>query len=202
MVDREQIALAAQSEAERRLDPVSSLPRSSRAGVDVATTEKVLFEEIEKVRTTEIPAEELRKAKNQLLTNFYREMKTDLRPGESVGNGRDFPRGYEKMYETPGRYEAVTAADVLRVAKKYLGPNQRTIATLIPEVAKRGAWRHLTYLRAPGLASAAAAVHPADPAERRRTGRDATQGRPFDYVQGDVQRWRGSGAADWQGWPK
>ena len=40
------------------------------------------------------------------------------------------------MYDTPSRYESVTAGDVLRVAKKYLGPNQRTIATLIPEVTK------------------------------------------------------------------
>jgi predicted Zn-dependent peptidase len=107
-----------------------------RAGVDVAVTEKVLFEEIEKVRTTEIPMDELRKAKNQLLTNFYREMKTISGRANQLGTAEIFLGGYEKMYETPSRYEAVTAADVLRVAKTYLGPNQRTIATLIPELAK------------------------------------------------------------------
>ncbi len=137
MVDREQLALTAQSAAESQLDPGEFLLFvRPRAGVDVAVTEKVLFEEIEKVRTTEIPADELRKAKNQLLTNFYREMKTISGRANQLGTAEIFLGGYEKMYETPSRYEAVTAADVLRVAKKYLGPNQRTIATLIPEVAK------------------------------------------------------------------
>jgi zinc protease len=137
MVDREQIALTAQSAAESRLDPGEFLLFvRPRAGVDVAVTEKVVFEEIEKVRTTEVPADELRKAKNQLLTNFYREMKTISGRANQLGTAEIFLGGYEKMYETPSRYEAVTAADVLRVAKKYLGPNQRTIATLIPEVTK------------------------------------------------------------------
>jgi zinc protease len=137
MVDREQLALTAQSAAESRLDPGEFLLFvRPRAGVDVAVTEKVLFEEIEKVRTTEIPVDELRKAKNQLLTNFYREMKTISGRANQLGTAEIFLGGYEKMYETPSRYEAVTAADVLRVAKTYLGPNQRTIATLIPEVAK------------------------------------------------------------------
>src|SRR5205085_11659104 len=77
MVDREQLALAASAEVERQLDPgtFTAFIRP-RAGVDTAKTEKVLFEEIERVRTAEVPADELRKAKNQLLTNFYREMKT------------------------------------------------------------------------------------------------------------------------------
>ena len=77
MVDREQLALTAQPEPEHQLDPGEFLfVVRPRAGVDVTTTEKVLFEEIEKMRAAEIPAEELRKAKNQLLTNFYREIKT------------------------------------------------------------------------------------------------------------------------------
>jgi zinc protease len=137
MVDREQIALAAQSSAEHNLDPGEFIfLLRPRAGMDTATTEKVLFEEIEKVRTTEIPAEELRKAKNQLLTNFYREMKTISGRANQLGTAEIFLGGYEKMYDTPSRYESVMAADVLRVAKQYLGPNQRTIATLIPEVTK------------------------------------------------------------------
>jgi predicted Zn-dependent peptidase len=137
MVDREQLALAAQSEAEHYLDPGEFIFMvRPRAGVATAATEKVLFEEIEKLRTSEIPADELRKAKNQLLTNFYREMKTISGRANQLGTAEIFLGGYEKMYETPSRYESVTAADVMRVAKMYLGPNQRTIATLIPEVAK------------------------------------------------------------------
>lgn len=137
MVDREQLALSASAEVEQQLDPGQFLAYvRPRAGVDTAKTEKVLFEEIERVRTAEIRADELRKAKNQLLTQFYRQMKTISGRANQLGTAEIFLGSYEQMYGTPSRFEAVTAADVLRVAKQYLGPNQRTVATLIPEAAK------------------------------------------------------------------
>jgi zinc protease len=133
MVDA-QLALEASAEAERSLDPGQFIAYvRPRAGVDVAKTEKVLFEEIERMRTAEVPADELRKAKNQLLTNFYREMKTIAGRANKLGSAEVFLGSWEKMYTEPQQYEAVTAADVLRVAKQYLGPKQRTVATLIPE---------------------------------------------------------------------
>jgi zinc protease len=137
MVDREQLALAASAQVDPRLDSGQFVAFiRPRAGVDPAKTEKVLFEEIERVRAAEVPTDELRKAKNQLLTNFYREIKTIAGRANQLGTAEIFLGGYEQMYGTPSRYEAVTAADVLRVAKQYLGPNQRTVATLIPEAEK------------------------------------------------------------------
>lgn len=137
MVDKEQLTLRVNAQVDSRLDPGQFVfIVRPRAGIDVTATEKVLFEEIEKLRTAEVAADELRKAKNQLLTNFYREIKTIAGRANQLGSAEIFLGGYEAMYETPTRYEAVTAADVLRVAKEYLGPTQRTIATLIPEVTK------------------------------------------------------------------
>jgi zinc protease len=132
MVDA-QLALEASAEAERSLDPGQFIAYvRPRDGVDVGKTEKVLFEEIERVRTAEVPADELRKAKNQLLTNFYREMKTIAGRANKLGSAESSGIVGEDVHE-PQQYEAVTAADVLRVAKQYLGPKQRTVATLIPE---------------------------------------------------------------------
>jgi predicted Zn-dependent peptidase len=140
MVDREQLALSASTQADGRLDSGQFICYiRPRAGVDVAKTEKVLFEELEKVRTSEVPADELRKAKNQLLTNFYRDMKTISGRANQLGSAEIFLGSYQAMYDTPSRYEAVTAADVLRVAKQYLGNQQRTIATLIPEAVPEAA---------------------------------------------------------------
>ncbi|HYI97202.1 MAG TPA: pitrilysin family protein [Bryobacteraceae bacterium] len=137
MVDRDQLVLSATTEADGLLDAGQYICYvRPRAGVDVSKAEKVLFEELEKVRTTEVPADELRKAKNQLLTNFYRELKTISGRANQLGTAEIYLGSYQAMYDTPTRYEAVTAADVLRVAKQYLGEKQRTIATLIPEVEK------------------------------------------------------------------
>jgi zinc protease len=137
MVDRDQLALEAIAETEVQLDPGQFIAYvRPRDGVDTAITDKVLFEEIERVRSAEVPAAELRKAKNQLLTNFYRNIKTIAGRANQLGKAEIYLGSYEQMYNTPARFEAVTAADVLRVAKQYLGPNQRTVATLIPEAAK------------------------------------------------------------------
>ncbi len=137
MVDREQLALTASAQVDQRLDPgVFLCFIRPRAGVDVAVTEKALFEEIEKIRTAEAPEAEMRKAKNQLLTNFYREMKTISGRANQLGSAEIFQGSYQALYDAPARWEAVTSADVLRVAKQYLGPQQRTIATLIPEASK------------------------------------------------------------------
>jgi zinc protease len=137
MVDKDQLALEAVAQADTQLDAGQFIAFvRPRDGVDPAKSEKVLFEEIERVRSTEVPAAELRKAKNQLLTNFYRQMKTISGRANQLGTAEIFLGSYEEMYNTPARYEAVTAADVLRVAKQYLGPNQRTVATLMPETEK------------------------------------------------------------------
>jgi zinc protease len=40
---------------------------------------------------------------------------------------------YNKLFDTAKNYSAVTKEDVQRVAKKYFGANNRTVATLLPE---------------------------------------------------------------------
>jgi zinc protease len=40
---------------------------------------------------------------------------------------------YNKLFDTAKNYSAVTKEDVQRVAKRYFGANNRTVATLLPE---------------------------------------------------------------------
>jgi len=109
---------------------------SPRKGVEPAAAEKALYEELEKVRNAEVPAAELRKAKNQLLTDLYRERKTIAGRANLLGTYEIYLGDFRKLYTAGEDIEKVTAADVRRVAKKYLEPNNRTVATLIPEVSR------------------------------------------------------------------
>ena len=63
----------------------------------------------------------------------FREMKTIAGRANLMGNYEIYRGDYRKLFTEPEAIEAVTAADVLRVAKQYLSPRNRTVATLIPE---------------------------------------------------------------------
>jgi len=134
IVDKEQLALSVNVFRPESLDPgliVFSL--QPRSGVDPARPEKVLFEELERVRTTPVTDQELRKAKNQLLADHYRELKTIAGRANLLGTYEVFQGDYALLFSLEERVEAVTAGDVRRVANQYLGEKNRTVALLLPE---------------------------------------------------------------------
>jgi zinc protease len=137
MVDRDQLVLNVRVQVQHSLDPTlfvfSMTPRS---GVDPANTEKALYEEIENLRTAAVPEDELRKAKNQLLAEHYRELKTIAGRANLLGTYEVFYGDYNRLFTGDRDIEAVTAADIQRVAQKYFTATNRTVATLIPEVKK------------------------------------------------------------------
>ena len=109
----------------------SSFSCGRERALTVAATEKVLFEEIEKIRTIGDSGRRTRKAKNQLLTNFYREMKTISGRANQLGTAEIFLGGYEKMYETPSRYERLPRPTSCEWLKSTLDRINELIATLI-----------------------------------------------------------------------
>jgi zinc protease len=134
MVDGEQLALSVFGGAPNALDPtVFGFFIQPRSGVDPATTEKALFDELARLQTQEVPAAELRKAKNQILANFYRQLKTIEGRANLLGTYEVFEGDYAKLFQADKTIEAVTAADIQRIARLYFSPKNRTVATLIPE---------------------------------------------------------------------
>jgi len=134
LVDRDQLVLSVSHSAADSLDPGQMVFRMQpRSGVDPAKAEQALFEELERVRATEVPADELQKAKNLLLTDFYRRLKTIAGKANLLGGYEVVAGDYNKLNSYPSDLEKVTAADLLRVARQYLGEKNRTVATLIPE---------------------------------------------------------------------
>ena len=98
----------------------------------LSTTQALLAiqEEIEKLRTTEVTAEELERAKESALNSFVfyfdQPSKTlnRLVTYEYFGYPRDFINRLQKSMA------AVTAADVLRVAKQHLRPQDLTVVVV------------------------------------------------------------------------
>ncbi len=134
MVDEEPLALSVNGGTNDALDPsLMIFTIHPRNGVDPAKTEKVLYEELERLQNVEVSTRELQKAKNQLLTEHYNELKTIAGRANLMGTYEVMLGDYTKAFTIDKNYEAVTAADIQRVAKKYLIEKNRTVATLIPD---------------------------------------------------------------------
>jgi zinc protease len=129
-----QLAISAGGGPRQALDPtIFSFNIRPRTGVDPAATEKVLYDELAKLQNEPVPDAELRKAKNQELAGFYRRLKTIENRANLLGTYEVFEGDYSKAFDEDKRVEAVSAADIQRVAKKYFTAKNRTVATLIPE---------------------------------------------------------------------
>jgi zinc protease len=64
-------------------------------------------------------------------------MKTIGGRANAIGTYEVFFGDYQKLFQTEQELQKVTAADVQRVAAKYFGANNRTVATLIPSAEEK-----------------------------------------------------------------
>lgn len=138
LVDQEQIALNVNMSAQQSLDPGQILVSLQvRGGKDPKQAEKLLYEEFERLGRDGVTAEELEKAKNQILAEYFRGLRTIAGKANLIGNYEVFHGGWQNLAETEKRVRAVSAEQVKAVAAKYLTAKNRTVGTLVPETSSR-----------------------------------------------------------------
>lgn len=99
-----------------------------REGSKPEDVEAAIGEELERLKTELVPAEELQKVKNQFAAAQYRKLSANfpifmqVLHAEGMGNWKEVNEGDAKI-------QAVTAEDVRRVAQKYLVRENRAVAT-------------------------------------------------------------------------
>jgi predicted Zn-dependent peptidase len=92
--------------------------------------EKALLEEIERLKSEPVAADELQKVKNQAKANAYRRLSSpvfimfQLLVYEGLGD-------WHYINNSAAQTDAVTAADLQRVAKEYLTRENRTVAVFL-----------------------------------------------------------------------
>jgi zinc protease len=100
--------------------------------VSLATLEQEVWEEVENLRQKPLSREELSKVKKQIRSYFLRNLQTFFFQGLLAGLYQVRAGDYRLLYKILPGYESVTAEDVLRVAQKYLRPENRTVVLLQP----------------------------------------------------------------------
>ncbi len=112
-----------------------------RPGIKTEDVEAAIYDEIERIKRDGIADWELQKAKNTTRRNFYNSIQSSLSRAITIGQ-------YTVYYNEPSlintridKVDAVTLADVQRVANKYLQPSNRTVVITMPKQGGAGANR-------------------------------------------------------------
>lgn len=134
LVKQEQAALEVSAWADSRYGPgllrFRALPNQ---GVPVARLEALLDEELRALVARGVTPRELEKAKNQLRARTLIKLRqTVLWKALEVQESRLIYGDIAAVNANPGRYLAVTAGDIARVARKYLVRENRTVLITTP----------------------------------------------------------------------
>jgi len=128
LVEGRGIAAAAQAASDtRKYAGMFSVAAQTRADATPEMLEQAWYEELEKLRDEEVPERELRKVKNRMAAENYRRLETNmsllvqLAFNEAIVDWREINEG-------PKRHEAVSAADLRRVARTYFADTNRSVA--------------------------------------------------------------------------
>jgi zinc protease len=137
LVYRKRIATSVSADYEGlSVDPtVISVSAQVMPEKDVGEVRRAIKAHLERVRTEPVTDKELEKARNQAEAAFV--FGQDSVFGQAMRIGRfEMAGDWRLLNSYLAGIRKVTAADVLRVAKKYLDPDRRTIGVLIPTKEK------------------------------------------------------------------
>jgi zinc protease len=100
--------------------------------ISLDSLENEVWEEVEKIRQEPLAGAELTKVKKQARAYFLQALETLFFKGLLAGIYQVRAGDFRLLDSILPNYEAVKAEDLLRVARKYLRPDNRTVITLQP----------------------------------------------------------------------
>jgi predicted Zn-dependent peptidase len=100
--------------------------------------EKAIYAELERLKSEPVSDHELEKVKNQAAASSYRRLRSSFALMMQLLT-RDASRTWKSINTDPPRLQAVTAADIQRVAKTYFTPENRTVAVYYTKEAATAA---------------------------------------------------------------
>ncbi len=104
---------------------------SVRPGASIDRVESLLFSEIARLRDTPVGAEELERAKRQLLVSLVDGLATTHALAARIGSDYVLLGRIRPLDERIAQIQAVTAADVQRVARSYLQDSGRSVVRVV-----------------------------------------------------------------------
>ena len=139
LVYEQQLAAEADANAEVREDAsLFVLTAILSEGKKPEDAEHSLLAEIKKMQDAPVSAAELEKAKNQIITDQLRQRETSDGKALALGEAAVLLGDPNRVNTELARLQAVTAADVQRVMRKYFTDTNRLVLYYLPEASKTG----------------------------------------------------------------
>jgi zinc protease len=134
LVEKDQLVLSVGGGTSPSLDPgLFRFTMQVRSGKSPEAAEAALYEELDRLAKQGVTTDELNKARNQILANFYRGLKTIAGKANLLGTYEVFYGDWNRVNQVTAILDKVQPADIQRVAAKIFSARNRTVATLIPE---------------------------------------------------------------------
>ena len=128
LVEEQQVATRASGgQGGFQFEGMFELRGTARQGRRPEEVEEAIYAELERLQTEPVGERELQKVKNQNAADTFRGLRSNfgLMMQLLIREGN---RGWEHINTDPALYEAVAAADVMRVANTYFKPETRAVA--------------------------------------------------------------------------
>ena len=137
LVEEEQLAISIGGFQYEGFDPglvyfYATLP----PGGDLAGLEARIMAELERVVVEGVSEEEIAKARNMALADYWRSMATISGKAAGLGEAAVFLGGYEKLFDLPGDIEAISADDLRAIAASVFRRDNATVGVLYSPVAE------------------------------------------------------------------
>ena len=136
VVRQQQVAMQAVAMAEENRGPgLFRVIGMATPGKTIAELEKALDGEIEKIKTGTIEAWEIDKARTSARASYIRGLSSTMQRAVMLSQYAAFYNNPGLINTRPEQIAKVTIADVQRVAKQYLTPQNRTVVVTMPKPA-------------------------------------------------------------------
>jgi len=119
---------------------IAGIPQQPATSADL---ERAILAEIERVKTEPVADRELQRLRNQLDAATVRELESNSGIASLLLDYESKASDWRYYYKELALLKAVTPADLMRVARKYLTAENRTVVTLVAPSVTPGASRPL-----------------------------------------------------------
>jgi predicted Zn-dependent peptidase len=109
-----------------------------KPGTDVKVVVEAAQQEIAKLATTAVPEAELQRVKTKMRSDFYSAIELPINRADALALAQLLLGDAAALANVPAQIDAVTAADLRRVAAKYLTAPNRTVVDRRPAPAPKG----------------------------------------------------------------